>query len=399
MKIRRAWVAAIATCTVLGATACAAAGGGAGGSGDGLTPEAQEAVGAAYEGSFGAPPSNAPAPEPGQNIWLITSSASFIDFEQPGHMVDAAEQMGWDLTVFDGQFNPDTMVSGLRQAIADQADGVILFTIDCVTVKAGLEDVKEARIPIVGFESVDCDQTVDEKEGIVDTGEPRLFDAVVTYQDPSDPDRVLTFIEFLTDVFAPYQALGIIEATDGAAKIIKVKETDFLVTLAVDQGFDATVAEYCPDCEVVETIDIVGTDLGPALQDKTAQAIARHPEANAVFGIYDSAALSVAPAVQASGRSDDIFVMGGEGGAAVVDLVAQDRGIDAGVGYSIRWDAWDALDAMNRLLAGETPDGVGFPSGNGAQVFDRERNLPDEGTAFDGPIDFESAYREAWGLE
>lgn len=307
--------------------------------------------------------------------------------------------MGWDLTIFDGQFNPDTVVSGLRQAIADQADGVIVFGVDCAIAKAGFEDVAAAGIPIVGFQVLDCDQTVDGDGVVKDSGDPGLFDSVVTYNNPDDPAKPLTFAEFYGTLVASYQALGIIEGTDGAAKIIKLKQTDAPTFLAVDHGFDETIEADCPDCEVVETVEITGADLGAALQDKVAQALTRHPEANAVFAIYDAATLNVAPAVMASGRKDDIFVMGGEGTQPVVDLVKEGRGVNAGMVYSFEWEAWAALDAMDHLLAGDEPDGVGFPSGIGIQLYDADRNVPDHDAPYVGPVDYPSAYLKAWGVD
>jgi len=400
MKVHHKTVALLATAaTALGMTACSAAGGSSKGTGDGLNAETQEAVDAAYEGSFGAPPAESPEPAPGKNIWLVMSSAQITDFNEPGQIVDAAEKMGWDLTLFDGQFNTDTMVSGLRQAVADKADGVIAYTVDCVTAKAGFKDVVDAGIPVVAFESVDCDQAAEADGTIVDTGQPGLFDAVVTYDDPVEGGKLLTYLEFLQQAYARNQALAMIEATDGAAKVIKLKETDYQSTLATDRGFEEALKEFCADCAVVETVELTGADFGAPLQDKVAQAVARRPEANAVYGIYDAVVLNAAPAVMASGRNDEIFVMGGEGSLPAIELIAADRGIDAGSGYPVRWEAWASLDAMNRLLAGEVPDGVGFPSGIGVQAFDRDRNLPEDGDRFDGPVDFEADYLKAWGLE
>ncbi|WP_109508541.1 sugar ABC transporter substrate-binding protein [Nocardioides speluncae] len=399
MRIHTKAVALIAAgATALGMSACGATEG-SDGSAAGLDSGAKEAVDTAYEGSFGTPPDESPDPAPDQNIWFITSSAQITDFSQDGYLVDAAEQMGWDLTLFDGQFNTDTMVSGLRQAVADQADGVIVFTIDCALVKAGFEDVVDAGIPIVAFESVDCDQSVAKDGTIEDTGDQGLFDAVVTYDDPVEDGKRLTYLEFLQAAYARNQALAMIEGTGGSASVIKIKQTDYQSTLATDRGFEDALAEHCSDCEVVETVEITGADFGPPLQDKVAQAIARHPEANAVYGIYDAVVLNAAPAVMASGRNDDIFVMGGEGSSALVELIAADRGVDAGSGYPVRWEAWASLDAMNRLLAGEVPNGAGFPSGIGVQAFDGDRNLPEKGGRFDGPVDFEAAYLAAWGLE
>jgi ribose transport system substrate-binding protein len=98
-----------------------------------------------------------------------------------------------------------------------------------------------------------------------------------------------------------------------------------------------------------------------------------------------------------SGRKDKLFVMGGEGTAPIIDLIRERRGVNAGVGFSVVREYYAALDAINRLLHGQTPRGGGFPSGIGAQLFTRTRNLPPNGQRFGGTVDFTAAYRKAWG--
>ncbi|HJQ04617.1 MAG TPA: substrate-binding domain-containing protein [Nocardioides sp.] len=401
MKVHRKAAALVASAVIaLAASACGAAGASSGGSGPGLTPQVEKEANAVFDahGSFGTPPTTSPHPKPGENIWFITASAQYTDFSVPGQIEDAAKKMGWHLTVFDGQFNPDTMVNGLRQAIADKADGVIVYGIDCPIAKAGFQDVAKAGIPIVAFQSFDCNQKVDANGAIKPTGEPGLFDAVVTYNNPDDPAKPLAFPEYYGNLVSRYQALGIIGATHGDAKIIKLKQTDAPTFLALDHGFDATLAQDCPGCKVVDTVEFTGNDFGSALQDKVAQALTQHPEANAVYGIYDAATLNVAPAVMASGRKNSLFVMGGEGTTPVVDLVKAGRGVNAGMVYPIAWEAWASLDAMNRLLAGQKPDGPGFPSGMGLSLYDAKRNLPDNSAYYIGPVDYPSAYLKAWGI-
>jgi hypothetical protein len=90
--------------------------------------------------------------------------------------------------------------------------------------------------------------------------------------------------------------------------------------------------------------------------------------------------------------------MGGEGTAPLVDLIRERRGANAGVGFSVIWEYYAALDAINRLLHGQTPRGGGFPSGIGAQLFTATRNLPAKGQRFEGKVDFTTAYQEAWGV-
>ena len=382
----------------LSAIATSACGGDTSGSstGDGLSTRTQDAVEAAYEGIIGEPPTTSPKPQPGMNIWLVTLSP---DLGAPNELAAAADLMGWDVTVFDGKFSPDIMVSGLRQAVADDADGVVVAYADCADIKAGLEDLAEADIPVVNIESTDCDVNVGDDGALTDSGQPGLFDAQVGYHNPDDPASPLIFAEAWR-IFAEYQGLGIIEGTQGGAKIIVLSEVDIRLNFVSLRRLKETLADHCPDCEIVETVEFTGAEFGPALQDKVAQALVQHPEANAIYGIYDAPTQDVAAAVIQSGRQDDVFVMGGEGTAPIVDLISQERGVNAGVGFSVVWEVYAALDAINRLLHGEEPpDGVAFPSGVGLQLFTKSRNLPPEGERYSPAVDFEAAYRKAWGVD
>jgi ribose transport system substrate-binding protein len=311
--------------------------------------------------------------------------------------VAAAKLMGWHVTVFDGRFIPSVVVDGLRQAVADHADGVIVGYSDCATIKAGLQDVRRAGIPIVNIESSDCDQQIGSDGSLTKSGQPALFDSGVGYNNPGDPADPLAFTEFWR-IFTTYQALGLADATKGRAKIIVLSETDLRLNFLGLRSFKATLRANCPACRIVATVPFVASDLGPGLQQKVAQSLVQHLEANAVYGLYDAPTQDVASAVVGSGRKDTLSVMGGEGTAPLVDLIRERRGVDAGVGFSVVWEYYAALDAINRLLHGQTPRGGSFPSGIGAQLFTMTRNLPSKGQRFEGTVDFKTAYREAWGV-
>ena len=392
----------IVVALVLGVGATAACGGSSGGSSGGgsdapgLDAAAKDAIEAAYEGSLGEPPTSAPAPQGGMNIWLVTQSPSL---GAPEELQKAAELLDWRVTVFDGKFTPDLMVNGIRQAIADNADGIVIGFADCASIKAGLQDAKDAGIAVVNIESTDCDVQITDDGAIEQTGQPGLFDSEVGYQNLEDPEDPLSFVE-VWNVFTSYQALGIAEGTEGGGKVIVLSETDLRVNFSGLRSFKETLEEYCPDCEIVDTIEFTGGDLGVKLQDKVAQALVQHPDANAVYGMYDAPTQDVSTAVLSSGRTNDIFVMGGEGTAPVVDLIGKERGVNAGVGFSVDWESWAAIDAINRLLAGEEPaNGVAYPSGVGVQLFTKSRNYPEGGGVFTPAVDYESAYRAAWGVD
>jgi ribose transport system substrate-binding protein len=351
---------------------------------------AQKAIEAAYKGTFAEPPSTSPEPGAGKNIWFIPFSAQLQDWKEPGQITDAAKALGWKLTIFDGKFSPDTVVTGLRQAIADKADGIVLMVVDCAPIRAALQEVDRAGIPVVAAESLDCDETK--------AGEPKLFDASAAYFNPSEPDVPVTYGDFIKNTWGYSQGLGIIAGTSGKAKLIDVRETDLKATVLGDDGIRKALRDHCPDCEIVETVEIVGSDLGPTLQQKVAQAFVQHPDANSVVSPYDMATVNIAAAVQGTGRKDEIWSQGAEGIPQMINMLTNDAGVNAGVGVSVQWESWAAMDALNRLLGGERPTPTGFPSGNGAQLFTADENMP-AGKRWEPPVDFHAAYRKAWGAE
>src|SRR5689334_19189619 len=90
----------------IGMTACLLVGGAVGcgeSNAGGATPSApvssatQSAIDAALKGSFAPPPTSAPRPQPGKNVWFIPLSSSIDDFAEPGSIHDAAKRMGWKL--------------------------------------------------------------------------------------------------------------------------------------------------------------------------------------------------------------------------------------------------------------------------------------------------------------
>src|SRR5829696_5913563 len=155
--VSKHWLAVVAACALaLAGAGCGSESDdpevGSGGSAttiSGVGPDAQAAIDAAYRGSFGEVPAESPDPRRGLNGWFIPIGADLANWREPGQIYEVADTLGWDLTLFDGRFSPDTVVTGIRQAIADKADGIILFVVDCAPVKAGLQAADRAGVPVV----------------------------------------------------------------------------------------------------------------------------------------------------------------------------------------------------------------------------------------------------------
>ena len=122
-------------------------------------------------------------------------------------------------------------------------------------------------------------------------------------------------------------------------------------------------------------------------------ALVKNPDAKLMLFPYDALlSLGGAAAIQGSGRSGDLKVMGGECAASTVDLIHNGT-VTACVGTPYTWVGWQLTDNVNRLLNGEP---LAKPS-VGMQLVDKTHNLPSAGKDYNGPgTDYAGEYKKIW---
>lgn len=371
---------------------CASTGSDTGGTATSVAPDPEFAsllsaqVDLGYEGTSALPQLDPVTAISGKNVWLIEVGLSAgSPVETADGFKAAGEKLGWDVTVFDGKFDPTQWLAGIRQAIAAKADAIWIYSFDCGPVKAALQEAKSANIPVVLSQGLDCGDGADSLVTYNMKYMGTYNDGVVS-KDPGD-------LEDWAKTFGAGAGWWVIGQTKAQAKIIEFVETDLQTTAWNGEGLEGAVKQ-CSTCQIVERIDFIGTDLGPKLQQMAEQALLKHPEANAVYGAYDTAMTSgIGAAIRSSGRQNDLVVVGGEGFAANLALLSE--GIqDGGTGYPAPWEGWAAADAVLRIFAGAPQPAS---SGIGYQVYDKDHNLP-ASDDYKTKLDYTSAYLSGWGL-
>ncbi len=334
-----------------------------------------------YEGTHAEPTGDPIEPEEGMNLWVVSIGQEAEAAQNAAEgLEESAEKLGWDLTIFDGQFDPNRTLTGINQALADKADGIITLYADCPALKTGLQRADKEQVPVVAVEGSDCND--------LNEGDPQLFDYVVRYSGDA------SFREWITD-WGRAMAIWVIAQTEGDTNAIVTRETD-LETTKLQAAGTIEELEGCADCEM-EVIDFVGADIGPPLQEKIEQALIQNPDANAFVSAYDAILTSGgANALKASGRVDEIAIMGGEGSEPGLQLIRENGGNDACICYPTKWEGYAAVDALARFFLGEDPAETN--SGMGFQAVDADHNMPPEGQGYEPPIDFVAAYDRLWGV-
>jgi ribose transport system substrate-binding protein len=361
----------------LAATGCGGSNSGSSGStSSGTTAKAgpTTAMAQLLRGSgYTAPPTTGPKPQRGKTVWVLSCGQSVTNCSVAADaMVATGRRLGWKMNLVDTQFDPSKAAAAVRQAIAAKADGILTYIMDCPTVKNPLAQARAAGIKLVSAESLECQKP--------------LYDSVVTYgQGP--------FEKWVYD-YGAAQAQTIISGTNGHANVIGLEANDNPTGVAVYDGFEHGM-KSCSGCKYT-TVTFTNADVGPPLQQKVQQALVQHPDANSIVVPADAYfGLGALPALRSTGRLNKVFVGLGEGDPTVMAAIRKGTITKAaGVGIPEEWEAYAAVDNLNRIFAGGKP----VASGIGLQAFTTEDNVSPSGP-FRPTIDYKKAYRQSWGLQ
>jgi ribose transport system substrate-binding protein len=329
-----------------------------------------------YKGTFALPTGPSVKAPTGKHIWIDSAgnaiSASVLT---ESAIKEAASKLGWTVTVYDAQFDPTKMLTGVQQATAAKADGIILLYVDCSIVQTALQTAKTAGIPVVGIESQDCQPSLEY---------PVHYVQHMTY-------RQLVYL------FGQAQADWVIVKTNDRASTVVTSQIDSATVRVQSTG---TVNEFtkCPACKIADNVKFTGADIGPSLQAKIQQALIQHPEANSFIGEYDAIMTQggAAAALRSAGRLHNMAIMGGEGSADGIAQIRNGTGMQACVGEDVRFEGYGAVDALVRLFLHRDPSEV--DTGIGIQVCDKDHNLPPAGQPFQPPVNYVPAFYKLWGV-
>jgi ribose transport system substrate-binding protein len=346
-----------------------------GGDSSGYLARARADLERLYHGTDEQAPASGPKAQGGKTVWLIScaeAAEGCAVFSQEAKK--AAAELGWRMTVFDGNFNANNAYAiGVRQAVAARADGIILSGVDCDQVKQPLKEAKAAGVATV------------EANGASDCSDSQLASATVI---PTSEQR--TPHDWYV-AWGQHKATWTIAQLEGRGKVLNFALSGVAHTVPVDAGFRQGM-DACTECKV-ETIDVTLTDLSSnGFVQKVSDALVRNPDARVIVVPYDNLVTGgIAPALKHAGNPD-VDVLGGEGLESNIQLIRSGSGQTADIAYDTGWTAWGAADALNRVFAGERQ----VPQGFGFTAMDAKHNLPAGRGAFVSKVDFRAGYRKVW---
>ena len=369
-----------ASCSSGSSTSTGNTSGTGGGSGSDQPAKAQTATDLAFKGTNRPVDPTPRAAVKGKHIVVISAGQAASSSSVPSNgAVAAAQAIGWQVDLYDAKLDPSNYAPLVRQAIAANADGIVLDAIDCSAVKQPLQEAKAKNIAIVAIYAFDCN---DSHAGGDPTG---LYSANINYgAKATDPDA-------FAGVYGADQANYIIADSDNKAKVIAIQDPEFTVLYWTLDGFSKTIQDS-GGSQIVDTLDVTVADLGNGqIVPKIQAELLKHPEANWIKSPYTYVTtIGVAQALGAN--ANKLKVMGGEGFADELDLIRSGKITAANI-ISSEWVGWASIDTMNSFFLGQPP----ADSGIGWTMVDATHNLPASGE-FVPPVDFHAEYKAAWGV-
>jgi ribose transport system substrate-binding protein len=249
---------------------------------------------------------------------------------------DAANIIGWDFRILDGQGSVQGRTTALNQAIALKPDGIILGNVDTQEQAPVIRRAAMLGIKMVGWH-------IGPTPGPVN--DPPVFTNVTT-----DPREV-----------AKAAAFYAVADSNGTANVILFKDSITTISTAKTDA-SADVIKGCAGCKVLEIQDTPMGDLANRMPSLTTSLLTKYGRqwsysiaVNDLYFDFSAPSLQAAGVDAASGYPRQIS--SGDGSVTAFQRIRQRRYQIGTVAEPLHLQGWMSIDELNRAFAGQPPSG------------------------------------------
>jgi ribose transport system substrate-binding protein len=342
-----------------------------------------------YKSTETAPPSTSPPIAKDKFVVFLSCGQQAAGCSTPAANVGkVAKLVGWKYAVVDGKLGANNgFRTAMDQAIAEKPDAIVLWGENCTDIEQSIKSANAQKIAVIGAGSADCSDRYT-------PGGPQapLYAGHVIFN-----ARARTIGE-LYGQMGEQQAAAAINATKGKAQVLR-PVTNAVSFAQWEQAGQDKMLQKCGGCKVLANEKWSPGEQVPngRLYQAFTSDLTKYPTANAALLSFDSFATTtgLSKAIVNAGRNRSMYTVAGEGYSDGMALIRQgNAGLQAMPSYDAKWIAWATIDEINRVFNDEPL----VPEGIGVRLVDATHNMPPEGEDYSSPIDYESAYKKAWGL-
>lgn len=348
--------------------------GGSGSSGDSsgssaladLESQVDAAIEAASAQQDTAPPSESSPAATDKKILIVPCLAAAEGCSrQADGAKKAADALGWDATVIDGQYDPTKWNAAVKTAISEKYDGVALMVIDSPAIQGSLDEAAAAGIPVVCSSCYDPDGKY---AAVVPTG-------------PVFEDQGYLMAQMMYKLTGGELHVLMMDSAEGYPPKLRKDGTMKFIEECKAAGGDCSYSEQ----------SFTVAQLGPDLASATASAIRSNPDTTIVWSPYDAASPFIAQGLKSAGKAD-LPLVGFDANVQSSDMVRAGDSEVATIGLPLEWLGIATVDDLNSIFNGSEPADSGITS----KMLTKD-NLPASG-AWEGDTDAFAAYLKRWGV-
>jgi ribose transport system substrate-binding protein len=317
-------------------------------------------------------PTEGPTPEPGTKVvYIPTDAQNALSVEWGEQIQEAAEQIGWEVTIIDGKGTAQGWTAALTQAIALKP-AAIMTSMDVTTVKDLALEADAQGIKVIGLHGVALPGPAP------DVG---LFSNIT-----SDPHDI-----------GAAEADYIIADSCGTGKAIILYDGNYDIARTKAEAMRDQFAK-CTTCELLDYVNSPLSEITTRTPQVFSNWAAKYGAGWYVMTIYDGYYDFGIPALRTGGIGpDQVMLVGSDGTKEAYDRIRSGDYQVATVPEPPSLQAYQALDDAVRAAAGEEPANWTQP------VFlVTQENIEIEGgpdSIFVPSNDFKAHYLELWGVE
>jgi ribose transport system substrate-binding protein len=287
---------------------------------------------------------------------------------------EAAEKIGWQFRVLDGQGTVSGRSNALNQAIASKADVIFLGGIDATEQAAVIEQAAKQGVKVLGWHA---------------------------YATTGPHPKLPIFTNITTDPLDVARAAASYAVADSGGKAGVVIFTDSVYEIAIAKSNAmAAVIKACGGCTLLEIVDTPLSDVGTRMAPLTTSLLQRHGKKwTHALSINDLTFDFMAPALASAGikgNGQPVSISAGDGSEIAFQRIRQREYQAATVAEPLRLQGWQLVDEANRALAGAKHSGYVAPP----HLF-IPTNIEFDGgkrNTYDPDNNYQNAYLKAWGL-
>lgn len=319
-------------------------------------------------------PTTGPAAVPGKTVIFVNYDQRNSGGRGVGEAAaEAAKIIGWDYRVLDGQGTIQGQTTALNQAIALKPDGIILGSVDATAMNTVIQTAIDAGIKVVSWHS---GMTPGKLEG-----------SNIIVNVTSDPAAI-----------GKLAGLYAVADSEGKAGAVLFTDSAYAITIAKTNAEKAAI-EACSGCKVLEVADTPLGDVQNRIPQLTSSLLQKYgnqwTHSVAINDLYYDFMASALDTAGIAGDAAPRNISAGDGSEAAFQRIADKDHQIGTVAEPLRLHAFQLIDDLNRVFAGEPSSDYIFP----VHLFTPENVSKDRGAGgiFDPDNGYEQVFRKIWG--